>query len=338
MRARHHHADRGACEGHLPGCGAHSAMCEHAGSSSSASRLLCDGVRGVACRDLMPPAVGDATADSNAPLRPCPLRPACAAVPSTIAAATRSTRTAAPPYASAAILCPSTSPLSRRLSVSPLDRRDSPEHQVERGLLLDVVVAERAAVLELLAGEDEALLVRRNALLVLDLGLDVVDRVRGLDLERDRLARQSLDEDLHPARPRSVSADAPRNVVIRSDGVLSSLSLPNPVRPLQAPSRGRSLAASSARPSSLLMPFLLDPTCSPVDEVDDNATTPVSPCPFLSRSRRRPAPQRQRAADLRCCDAFAPALHARAAGVPWHVHGRYGVEDECGGVACGAVY
>ena len=37
------------------------------------------------------------------------------------------------------------------------------EHQVQSCLLLDVVVGERAAVLELLAGEDEALLVGRNA-------------------------------------------------------------------------------------------------------------------------------------------------------------------------------
>ena len=34
---------------------------------------------------------------------------------------------------------------------------------MERRLLLDVVVREGAAILELLAGEDEALLVRRNA-------------------------------------------------------------------------------------------------------------------------------------------------------------------------------
>ena len=34
------------------------------------------------------------------------------------------------------------------------------QHQVERGLLLDVVVGERAAVLELPAGKDQALLVR----------------------------------------------------------------------------------------------------------------------------------------------------------------------------------
>ena len=74
-----------------------------------------------------------------------------------------------------------------------------PEHQVERRLLLDVVVGQRAAVLELLAGEDQALLVGRDALLVLDLRLHVLDRVGRLDLERDRLAREGLDEDLHAA-------------------------------------------------------------------------------------------------------------------------------------------
>ena len=44
------------------------------------------------------------------------------------------------------------------------------EHQMESGLLLDVVVAESAAVLELLSGEDQSLLIGRDALLVLDLG------------------------------------------------------------------------------------------------------------------------------------------------------------------------
>ena len=53
-------------------------------------------------------------------------------------------------------------------------------------------------ILELLAREDEALLVRRDALLVLDLRLHVVDGVRSLHVERDRLAGQSLHEDLHP--------------------------------------------------------------------------------------------------------------------------------------------
>jgi hypothetical protein len=71
------------------------------------------------------------------------------------------------------------------------------EYEVERRLLLDVVVAQRAAVLELLAREDKALLIRRDPLLVLDLGLDILDRIRRLDLERDGFAREGLHKDLH---------------------------------------------------------------------------------------------------------------------------------------------
>ena len=65
-----------------------------------------------------------------------------------------------------------------------------PQHQVERGLLLDVIVCESAAVLELLAGKDQALLVWGDALLVLDLGLDILDGVRRLHLQSDGLAGQ----------------------------------------------------------------------------------------------------------------------------------------------------
>jgi hypothetical protein len=40
------------------------------------------------------------------------------------------------------------------------------EDEVERGLFLDIVVGQGAAVFELLAGKDQALLVRRDAFLV----------------------------------------------------------------------------------------------------------------------------------------------------------------------------
>jgi hypothetical protein len=43
------------------------------------------------------------------------------------------------------------------------------EDQVQCGLLLDVVVGQSAAILQLLTSEDKALLVRWDALLVLDL-------------------------------------------------------------------------------------------------------------------------------------------------------------------------
>ena len=47
------------------------------------------------------------------------------------------------------------------------------EHEMEGRLLLDVVVRKGAAVLELLASEDQTLLIGGNALLILDLGSEV---------------------------------------------------------------------------------------------------------------------------------------------------------------------
>lgn len=71
--------------------------------------------------------------------------------------------------------------------------------KMQRALLLDVIVGKSAAILQLLASEDEALLVWRDALFVLDLGLHIVDGVRGLHFQRNSLARESLDKDLHTA-------------------------------------------------------------------------------------------------------------------------------------------
>jgi hypothetical protein len=59
---------------------------------------------------------------------------------------------------------------------------------------LDVVVRERASILQLLAGKDQTLLVWGNTLLVLDLGLNIVNSIGGLDLKSDGLAREGLDE------------------------------------------------------------------------------------------------------------------------------------------------
>jgi len=71
------------------------------------------------------------------------------------------------------------------------------EHEMEGRLLLDVVVGESSPILELFSSEDQPLLIWRNAFLVLDLSLDVLDAIRWFDLESDGLASQGLDEDLH---------------------------------------------------------------------------------------------------------------------------------------------
>lgn len=58
---------------------------------------------------------------------------------------------------------------------------------------LDVVVGKDAAVLQLLAGEDQALLVQRDAFLAPNLPLDALDGMRALNIERDGFAGQRLD-------------------------------------------------------------------------------------------------------------------------------------------------
>jgi len=98
------------------------------------------------------------------------------------------------------------------------DLHAAPEAQdeVQSGLLLDVVVRKGAAVLKLLACEDEALLVRGDAFLVLDLRLDVVDGVGGLDVQSDGLPSQGLHKDLHtsPEAQDKVESGLLLNVVI----------------------------------------------------------------------------------------------------------------------------
>merc|ERR1711881_544026 len=71
------------------------------------------------------------------------------------------------------------------------------EHKMEGALLLDVVVGESSSVLQLLASEDQPLLIWGDSLLVLDLSLDVLNGVGWFDLQGDGLASQGLDEDLH---------------------------------------------------------------------------------------------------------------------------------------------
>ena len=82
-------------------------------------------------------------------------------------------------------------------STSSSEATAETEHEVEGALLLNVVIRKSAAVLELLASEDETLLVRGDTLLVLNLRLDVVDGIGRLNLKGDSLTSQGLDEDLH---------------------------------------------------------------------------------------------------------------------------------------------
>merc|ERR1719422_283282 len=68
---------------------------------------------------------------------------------------------------------------------------------MESAFLLDVVIRKSSSVFQLLSSKDQSLLIWGNSFLVLDLGLDVFNRVRWLNLQGDGLTSQSLDEDLH---------------------------------------------------------------------------------------------------------------------------------------------
>ena len=63
---------------------------------------------------------------------------------------------------------------------------------MKRRLFLNIVIRKCTAILELLPGKDEALLIRRNAFLILDLRLHVVNRIARLNLQGDGFAGESI--------------------------------------------------------------------------------------------------------------------------------------------------
>jgi len=68
---------------------------------------------------------------------------------------------------------------------------------VKSRFLLDVVVRKSATVLQLFASENQALLIRGNAFLVLNLSLHILDSIRGFDIKSNGFASQGLHKDLH---------------------------------------------------------------------------------------------------------------------------------------------
>merc|ERR1719354_561568 len=69
-----------------------------------------------------------------------------------------------------------------------------PQDKMEGGLLLDVVVRQGPAIFQLLTSKDQPLLVWGNAFLILDLSLDILDRIAGFNLQGDCLTSQGLDK------------------------------------------------------------------------------------------------------------------------------------------------
>jgi hypothetical protein len=78
-----------------------------------------------------------------------------------------------------------------------VDSSAETQYQMQSRFFLDIVIRESATIFQLFAGKDESLLVRWDALLVLDFGLDVVDRVARLNVQRNSLTREGFYENLH---------------------------------------------------------------------------------------------------------------------------------------------
>ena len=68
---------------------------------------------------------------------------------------------------------------------------------MERTFLLDIIIRQRAPILQLLPRKNQPLLVRRNTLLILNLRLDALNSIRRLHIQRNRLTSERLYKDLH---------------------------------------------------------------------------------------------------------------------------------------------
>merc|ERR1719222_1301858 len=78
-----------------------------------------------------------------------------------------------------------------------LHTSSQPQHKMKGGLLLDVVVRQGSTILQLFTSEDQHLLIWGNTFLILDLSLNILNAVAGLNLQGDGLTSQGLDKDLH---------------------------------------------------------------------------------------------------------------------------------------------
>ena len=84
-------------------------------------------------------------------------------------------------------------PLLLLLLTTPTKAKD----EVEGGLFLYIVIGQGAAVFQLFPRKNQPLLIGRDAFLVLNLLLHILNRVRGLDIQCDRFSCKGLYKNLH---------------------------------------------------------------------------------------------------------------------------------------------
>ncbi len=68
---------------------------------------------------------------------------------------------------------------------------------MQGAFFLDVVVRKRTIVLQRFSSKDQTLLIGRNTFFILDLSLDVLNAVGGLNVKGDRFPCEGFDKYLH---------------------------------------------------------------------------------------------------------------------------------------------
>ena len=135
--------------------------------------------------------------------------------------------------------------IKKHLKMS-LEAPTETQDKVKGGLLLDVVISKGPAILQLLPCKDQPLLVRWDALLVLNFGLHIVNGVRALHLKGNGLTRKSLNENLHssPETKDKVKGRLLLNVIVSKGPTILKL-LPSEDQPLLV--RGNTLLVLDLR-------------------------------------------------------------------------------------------
>jgi len=72
-----------------------------------------------------------------------------------------------------------------------------PQDQMQSGFFLDVIIRQGPAIFKLFSSENQTLLIRRDSLLVLNLGLHILNGVRSLNFQGDGLTGEGFHKDLH---------------------------------------------------------------------------------------------------------------------------------------------
>jgi len=87
--------------------------------------------------------------------------------------------------------------LSSKSLYEDLHTSSKSENEMESGLFLNIVIGEGSAVLELLSGEDESLLIWWDTFFILDLSLNIFNGVCWLNIKGDSFTCECFDENLH---------------------------------------------------------------------------------------------------------------------------------------------